>query len=177
MHRDIEVAKTAGAHGVVFGVLRPNGTIDIERCTALTNASRPLSITFHRAFDLTADLDRALESVSTTGVDRILTSGGEQECTQGMDAIARLVAAAKGRITIMAGGGISPKNVPEIIRRTGVTEIHVGLATPVRSSMRDANPRVNLRKTHVWVEDRTEVLEESVRSMAHAISAGTNGHK
>src|SRR6266487_3705237 len=133
MRRDIEVAKSEGADGVVLGILSSDGHVDVERTRELVELARPLSVTFHRAFDVSADLFLALEAVCASGANRLLTSGGEQECLQGVDTIAQLVKASHGRITIMAGGRIGLNNAVTIIERTGVKEIHAGLATPVTS--------------------------------------------
>jgi copper homeostasis protein len=170
MRRDIEHFKKAGADGVVLGLLEPSGKIDTERTRALVESARPLSVTFHRAFDMAADLVRALEDVCATGADRLLTSGGERTCQQGVEMLARLVKAANGRIAIMPGGGIGHKNVVSIVEHTGVNEIHVGLGSPVTSPMIHRNPRVSLGKTQGREYERTEVLEEDVRNLTRVIS-------
>lgn len=171
MRRDIEIAKKEGADGVVLGVLRTDGHVDIERTRQLVEMARPLSVTFHRAIDVSADLFRALEDVCCTGADRILTSGGEQECLQGAETIAKLVRAARGRTVIMAGGRIGIHNAQTIIERTGVGEIHVGLATPVQSPALHQNSRLSLGKTRDLEYQRTEVLEENVRKLRRTISS------
>jgi copper homeostasis protein len=170
MCRDVGAAKAAGADGVVLGVLDPAGQVDIHRTRQLIDLARPLSITFHRAFDMSADLLRALEDVCATGADRLLTSGGEQTCLQGVKAIAQLVRLGGDRITILAGGGIGLNNAAQIIESTGVKEIHVGLGSPVTSPMLYRNPRVSLGKALGREYDRTQVLEENVRKLRHAIS-------
>jgi copper homeostasis protein len=171
MQRDIEFVKREGADGVVLGILRTNGSVDIERTRELVELAQPLSVTFHRAFDMSADLLKSLEDVCATGADRLLTSGGEQQCLHGVDTIARLVQTARGRITVMAGGGIGIHNALTIVERTGVTEIHVGLATPVGSPMLHRNPRVSLGKTHGLEYQQKQVLEESVRKLSRAVSS------
>ncbi|MFZ0759102.1 MAG: copper homeostasis protein CutC, partial [Candidatus Sulfotelmatobacter sp.] len=130
MRRDITVARKLGADGVVLGILHPNGRVDTERTRQLVDLARPLSVTFHRAFDMSADLLCALEDVCTTGADRLLTSGGEQTAGQAVEPIAQLVKSARGRMAIMAGGGIDQHNAASIIEQTGVREIHVGLRSP-----------------------------------------------
>jgi copper homeostasis protein len=85
--------------------------------------------------------------------------------------VARLVRDASGRIIIMAGGRIGIGNAPTIIEITGVTEIHVGLATPVQSPMLHQNSRLSLGKAQGREYQRTEVLEESVRNLRRAIDA------
>ena len=115
MCRDIEVARSEGADGVVLGLLKTDGSVDIERTRQLVELARPLAVTFHRAFDMSVDLLRSLEDVCMTGADRILTSGGEQECLHGVDVVAGLVRASRGRINIMAGGRIGINNAATII--------------------------------------------------------------
>src|SRR5208283_2290895 len=87
MSRDIAVAKHLGADGVVLGILTADGHVNVERTRQLVDRARPLNVTFHRAFDMSADLFRALEDVCASGADRLLTSGGEQECLQGADTV------------------------------------------------------------------------------------------
>jgi copper homeostasis protein len=170
MQRDSEIAKRAGADGIVLGILLPSGRVDIARMRLLTELARPMSVTFHRAFDTSADLQNSLEDVCQTGVDRLLTSGGEPDCLQGTDAISKLVRSARGRIHIMAGGGINVGNVAHILQRTSVTEIHVGLATAVPSPMLVRNARVSLGKAPGREYQRAQVLEESVRELKRAIA-------
>jgi copper homeostasis protein len=170
MRRDIVAAKKLGADGVVLGILGANGSIDADCTRQLVELARPLSVTFHRAFDMSADLFRALDEICTTGADRLLTSGGEQMCLQGADMIARLVRAAQGQITIMAGGGIGHSNAVDIIERTGVGEIHVGLSSPIASPMLYRNPRVSMGSVPEREYQRVQVLEESVRKLYRAVA-------
>ncbi len=97
MRRDIAVAKRLGADGVVFGLLNRDGTVDIERTRKLVDLARPLAVTFHRAFDMTPDLFQALEDICKAGVDRLLTSGGEQTAPQGGEMIAGLSSGGDGK--------------------------------------------------------------------------------
>ena len=171
MCRDVEIAKASGADGVVLGVLNADGRVDLQRTRRLIELAQPLPVTFHRAFDMSADLLQSLEDVCSTGARRLLTSGGEQTCSQGVKTIAQLVKLAGNRITIMAGGGIGLDNAAKILERTAVTEIHVGLSSPVTSPMLYRNPRVSLGKVHGREYDRTQVLEENVRELSRAIAA------
>jgi len=55
--RDIMVAKKLGrADGVVLGILDAHGNADIARSRELVELARPLHLTCHRAFDMSADL-------------------------------------------------------------------------------------------------------------------------
>ena len=65
--------------------------------------ARPLSVTFHRAFDMTPDPFEALETLIGLGVDRILTSGQEATVLEGLPLIAELVRrAATGSLSCPA---------------------------------------------------------------------------
>jgi hypothetical protein len=59
--RDILTAKAAGVSGVVVGILLPDGNIDIERMRIVRKISEGIQLTFHRAFDVCAEADNALE--------------------------------------------------------------------------------------------------------------------
>lgn len=142
LQRDLVVARTAGAAGVVFGLLLPDGSVDCERCAILIAAARPLRVTFHRAFDVAQDPVRALEELVSLGVDRVLTSGHEATVFEGAELIAQLVQQAAGRIVVMPGGGIRERNVARIVRQTGAREIHVSASGTVQSQMEYRNTRV-----------------------------------
>lgn len=169
MRCDIEIAKRLGAHGVVFGILDPDGKVNVVQTRELVEAARPLAVTFHRAFDMTADLFEALEDVCSSGADRVLTSGAEQTSLEGAETIAALVRKAKDRIVVMPGSGINSGNVREIVRWTGATEIHVGLRSSIPSSMRYRNSSVSFGPTPGREYERQVVLEENVRHLAEQL--------
>jgi copper homeostasis protein len=136
MQTDIRVSKELGADGVVFGILKPDGRIDRRRMQKLADLSRPMSITCHRAFDMTRDPFEALEMLTELGIERVLTSGQAGDALTGAPVIRRLIQAADQRIVIMPGGGIKEHNLPEVLRETGATEVHMYLTTPVKSRMK-----------------------------------------
>lgn len=134
MKRDIEVAKYLKADGVVIGILRPDGTVDVERTRTLLELARPLNVTFHRAFDMTCGPFQALEDLIALGVDRILTSGQAFSVLEGLDLIADLVEKAGERVIIMPGGG-TERNIKKVVEQCGVKELHVIGPKAVESSM------------------------------------------
>lgn len=111
-------------NGVVIGALRPDGSVDMELMRRLVVAARPLSITFHRAFDECRDPFEALEDIISLGIDRLLTSGHCTDAWKGRFILRELVECASGRIVIMPGCGITPANLPELAAITGATEFH-----------------------------------------------------
>jgi len=131
MKRSIDVARDAGMDGFVLGLLFGDGRVDVERTTELVRAAAPLPVTFHRAFDESADLLAALEDVVATGATRLLTSGGAVTAPGAVARVAELVRRARGRLIVMPGSGITAGNVAEIVAATGVSEVHAGLSSAV----------------------------------------------
>jgi copper homeostasis protein len=124
MLASIAVARRSGAAGLVIGALTRDGQVDLPACQALVGAARPASVTFHRAFDETADPLAAFGQVLTLGVDRLLTSGAASTALAGADLIANLVRRSAGHLTVLPGGGITAANAAEVVTRTGATELH-----------------------------------------------------
>jgi copper homeostasis protein len=135
MRRDIAMARAARAAGIVVGALTPEGLVDREATTRLVAWARPMSITFHRAFDVVRDPFEALDALLQLGVDRVLTSGQGTTALEGAETIARLVAHAGPRLVVLAGGSIRAHNVEEIVRRTGVAEVHSRDITGMRAAL------------------------------------------
>ncbi len=135
MKKDILSVRELGVDGVVLGMLNLDGTIDRKRTSELVAISRPMQVTFHRAFDLTVDPFAALEEVIDTGIDRILTSGQAPSAPQGAAILATLVKLAGNRIIIMPGSGINENNILELCRLTRAREYHASLRTRRKSDM------------------------------------------
>ncbi len=129
MRKSIALAREAGMNGVVLGILLADSRIDVVRSKELVEAALPMETTLHRAFDEVKDLLAALEDVIRTGATRLLTSGGAPAAADGIQSLRELVIRAGKRITILPGGGISPKNFAEVRRGTGAREFHSGLGT------------------------------------------------
>jgi copper homeostasis protein len=142
MKREIILCREMKADGVVFGILLPNGVIDVQRMAELIALAGPMSTTFHRAFDMTNDPMRALDDLITLGIDRVLTSGQRPSAMEGLDLIASLVRDAGDKIVIMPGVDINPDNVGELVRRTGASEFHVLAQKSCPSQMEFKNEAV-----------------------------------
>jgi copper homeostasis protein len=141
MEHDIRVAKELGADGVVIGLLTPDGDVDVPRTRALVELARPLSVTFHRAFDVAREPFEALERLVELGVDRVLTTGQEPSVLEGLDLVVELVRRAGDRITIMPGSGAEHR-MARLVTATGAREFHVVGTRAVESPMRFRNERV-----------------------------------
>lgn len=135
MKEDIKICKSLECGGVVTGVLLANGEIDKIRCAELIALAKPMPVAFHRAFDMSNNLEKALEDLVEIGFVRVLTSGGADNAFNGIATIANLVALAKGRIEIMPGAGINPDNIKEIATKTGAQNFHSSARITIKSKM------------------------------------------
>jgi copper homeostasis protein len=172
MQRDVVAARELGADGIVIGGLRRDGTIDLALVRSLVDAARGLPVTFHRAFDLTPDLETSLESLIDAGVQRVLTAAGAATAAEGATALAHLVRQAGSRLVVMAGGGVREENVRALVSTSGVREVHVrltrlahGTAEPPRRPLRLRRPLPN--DDMAW----EETDEERVRSFVRTVGA------
>lgn len=169
MAEDIRAAREAGADGVVLGLLLPDGRVDAARTAELVELARPLSVTFHRAIDLCRDSAEALETLAWLGVERVLTSGREATALQGAACIAGLVRRSAGRVKVMAGGGVTAENLPELVAATGVGEVHFTAREPLASPMTYHNRACFMGKAYTPDEyTRKVTTAERVRAVIEA---------
>jgi copper homeostasis protein len=120
----------AGAAGTVFGILRRDSRIDAHATRGLVEIAAGKQTVFHRAFDATPDAVAALDTLIACGVTRVLTAGQASSAVEGADMLAALKAHAAGRIEILAGGGVRAPNVVELVRRSGLKQIHARATEP-----------------------------------------------
>jgi copper homeostasis protein len=137
MKSAIASAKKLGLDGVVLGILQKDRRVDVQRTSELVELARPLPTTFHRAFDISADLLQALENVIQSGAKRILTSGGAKGALEGAAVLADIIEAAGERIVIVPGAGINAANIEQVARRTKAPEFHSGLTTALPYGSRE----------------------------------------
>jgi copper homeostasis protein len=125
MKSEIDLAKKAGAFGVVFGLLTSENKIDEKNTRILTEYAHPLPVTFHKAID---ELENPVEGVlvlkEMNGIKRILTSGGKPTALEGQEIIRKMIEVAGNQITILVAGKVLNINVEEIQRITGAKEFH-----------------------------------------------------
>ncbi len=133
MLSDAEALLSAGADGLVFGILTERGTVDRKRCARLASLAHDAGkeAVFHRALDVVPCWEEALDALADLGIDRVLTSGQAASAPLGMDTLSQMVRCAAGRIAIMPGGGIRRENALQVVRRTGCTQIHLSARTPL----------------------------------------------
>ena len=130
MESDIAFCRQAGAAGIVVGALTPDGAIDLPAMRRLVAAAGPLSVTFHRAFDVCSeDPFQAVDKIISLLCTRLLTSGMAPTAWEGRELIARLVRHAGDRLIIMPGRGVRPENLAALAAATAAPEFH-GTAIP-----------------------------------------------
>ena len=138
MKDDILHARKAGASGVVFGVLRSDGSIDRERALELVELASPVKAVFHRAYDMTSDPFFALEEIIAIGCQIVLTSGHRQTAEDGLELIRELVKRAGNRIEVMAGSGVNASNAM-LLHIAGVRAFHFTARKKVDGGMHYRN--------------------------------------
>ncbi len=172
MRDEVKRCRDEGVDGVVFGILRADGSVDLDRNARLVDLAGGMSTTFHRAFDMTADARKALRDLKQLGVERVLTSGQKPSAPAGAALIADLVRAAQDEIIILPGAGITPENAAQLVRQTGVREIHAHASVPVPSAMQYVNP-------HVFMGTNPELDEyavlETTAAQFRALCAAVEG--
>ena len=171
MRRDVVSARELGADGVVIGGLRPDSSVDLALVRSLVEAAHGLPVTFHRAFDLTPDLEASLQSLADAGVQRILTAGGTSTAVDGATTLAELVRHAGSRLIVMAGGGVREENVRRLVSASGVREVHVRLTRLTRGEDPPARGGLRVRKPlpedeAAWEETDEQRVRSFVRTMA-----------
>ncbi len=149
MKADVRGCIEAGCDGIVIGILNPDGTVDKKRCGELAAmaTAKGLGVTFHRAFDMAANVNQALEDIIELGFERVLTSGGRTTAMEGASTIAHLIEQSAGRIIIMPGSGINEHNVADLVHFTGATEIHSSARKSINSKMQFVNDHIIMGST------------------------------
>lgn len=154
--RDILFCKEIGVDGVVIGFLKPDGSINKELTKEITELARPMSVTFHRAFDMCINQEEALKELIEIGVDRVLTSGAQNKAIDGKSLLNKLVKQAGKRIIIMPGSGIRANNISEIIEKTGAREFHA-------SERKILGSKMTFRKEQIFMGGLEQISEYEVR--------------
>lgn len=168
MEGDAQAAVENGSDGVVFGILKEDGSIDIGRTRRIRDiiGDNKHSV-FHRAFDVTPDPFRALDQLVDLGITRILTSGQQDTVPEGAELIRRLIEYAKDRIEILPGGGIKPFNLSDVIAKTGCKQVHLTAFKTARDLSTNQRPHVTFGGALYPAEDSFLVTDaELVRNIA-----------
>jgi copper homeostasis protein len=126
MRLDAETLLAHKADGIVFGALKADASIDIEQTKFFVDLAHQhgKSFVFHKAFDVSADLDVSIQQLIELKVDRVLTSGGYTSAQEGIEKLAYLQNKYGSYIEILVGGGVRSENALSIINKSFCTQIH-----------------------------------------------------
>ena len=155
MKHDIQLCKDLGFAGIVSGVLNKDNSIDIKRTKQLIDHSKPLTFTFHRAFDWVPHPFDALEELIDLGANRILTSGQQNSAEKGVELLKQLKEKANKRITILPGGGINAQNV-KLFKNNGFTEIHASATSTIQVN---EHPNIEMNSSKFF-DETIEVVSD-----------------
>ena len=171
MLRDARALIAAGADGIVFGILNPDGTVDAERCKRMVETIGPKQAVFHRAVDVTPDWRAAIDTLCALKFRRVLTSGLATSALEGAATIREMIAYAAGRIEILPGAGIRAHNVVTLIEKTGCTQVHASLRGTRIDSSCSARPDIRFGGALPSSEDAFGVTDaRQVRELIATLS-------
>lgn len=142
MKREIKLMKELKIDGIVFGILTKDGKVDKKRCGDLLDLWGSSKATFHRAIDVSSDLNKACEDIISLGFERILTSGGESNVMSGIIKLKELVEKYNNKIIIMPGSGINERNIEYVNDTVKANEYHMTANKTVESIMQYRNENV-----------------------------------
>lgn len=162
--KEILQFQQTGANGVVIGILNSDGTLDMSRMQQLMKLTSGMSVTLHRAFDLTKDALEALEQACELGIDTILTSGQQSSCQKGKHLLAKLVQKANRRIHILVAGGVCASVIDDVFETIGTTFYHMSGKTELDSGMvfrRQGVPMGldGINEYTIWRTDETAIRQ------------------
>jgi len=165
MRADILACKALGVQGIVSGVLTEDFTVDVERMKVLVELAKPLHFTFHRSFDWVAGPLEAIKQLEELGVQTILTSGGETTAAEGIKNLAAWQ--QKTSMTLMPGGGVSPKNASNF-KAIGLKAIHCS-GTSFGNQL-DLSGKISMNSSKHLVEHQVAVSNvDTLKAIVRAV--------
>ena len=146
MKNDIDMARSFGFEGVVFGATLVNGEIDQTFLEKLVKHALGLKKTLHRAIDTVTDPVAAVDIATNLGVDCILSSGGFKTANEGLLVLSDMQRRALGKIEIMPGSGVNPKNAHKIAKSSNFNWLHSSCSSLLKNSpFTDANKIISIK--------------------------------
>lgn len=166
---DVRTFRELGAEGIVVGILRPDGTLDLERMRTIIKLAGDMKVTLHRCFDLVRDPFEALEQAVDLGVSIVLTSGQKNHAEDALDLLAQLRQKAGNRILIQAGSGVNPGNIERIYKGTGIRAYHMSGKVRRESRMQYRKEGVSMGIPSVSEYAVFETDEDKVRQARNVL--------
>lgn len=161
---EVHMYREFGANGVVLGILKPDGTLNLEQMKILVEAAGDMEITLHRAFDVCINPYETLEQAKDLGIRSVLTSGQKNTCTAGSSLIKELVELSRGEIEVLAGGGVDASVIRDIGPLTGARAFHMSGKVSTDSAMEFRKEGVSmgqpiLDEYFIWKTEESKIRE------------------
>lgn len=138
------IVNNTKANDIVYGSLNQNGEIN---CLQLEQVLKQLSgtqvgVTFHRAIDVSNNVIKSfneLQNYISYGLKRVLSSGGMECAWDGRENLHTMQQLARDSgLILLAASGIKPNNASDIIKATGVSEIHLGTGLRYNNQLQES---------------------------------------
>lgn len=167
---EIRMFREEKVQAVVIGVLDADGNLNLPAMECLIQEAQGMKITLHRAFDMCKDPMRTMEEAISLGIHTILTSGQQNSCWEGRTLLRDLVQQSKGRIDIMAGGGVHAEIIRKLRPVTGGISYHMSGKVTLDSGMKYRKQEVSMglpsfSEYEVW-QTSEEKVKEAVEVLA-----------
>lgn len=169
MKEDMVMYRELGANGIVTGILKPDGTLNMEEMLELFSLAGNMDMVLHRAFDVSRDPFETLEQAVELGFKTILTSGQKNSAWEGRDLLKQLVEKSNGRIEILHGAGITPEIIGKLIRYTGGTSFHLSGKIVKDSRMKFRRKGVSMGIPSLSEWEIWETSAENIRKVHEAL--------
>ena len=166
---EVKMFRELGAEGVVIGILRPDGTLNMEQMEQLMEDAKGMSVTLHRAFDVCRDPYEAFEQAKALGISTILTSGQQDNCRQGKELLKELVQKENGEITIQVGSGVDAAAIRELQPYTGAHAFHMSGKIVLDSPMIYRKEGVSMGMPSISEFDIFRTDEEKIREARNVL--------
>jgi copper homeostasis protein len=124
MLEDIRICQKAGADGIATGVLTSSGDIDLHILRRLVGEAGSMQVTFHKAIDETGNIETEILKLKDSGIQRVLTSGGEPTALDGSRMLNKLIHLTAGSLVILTAGKVTSENLDMLSRLIPSTEFH-----------------------------------------------------
>ena len=122
---EIEECKRLGVNEVTLGCITKINEIDVVATKLLVEKAYPMDVTFHKAIDLTNDIFKGLDTLSSINqIKSILTSGASSTAEEGLIVLRKIVQKFQSRFNIFACGKITKDNLINLHDRIGAKFYH-----------------------------------------------------
>lgn len=125
MEQDIRFCKEAGVREVVLGASLPSGRLDIPTIRRLAAVAAPMTVTIHKAIDLSPDPIADMEALRPMdNITHFLSSGKQATAMKGAPLLREMISAAGDRFIVLVAGKVTHDNLAGVHKAVGAKEYH-----------------------------------------------------